>query len=278
MNADTTSENKVLSSTSDLKELLGDSVTNIKTKLADLSAIELMMLVYFEKDREGGARSTLLEHLDQELDQRAEADGAERQAAIQDMLDTAANKHSSEIDDLKKDFAEQLKNKDEAIIRAEESEKKAEQDRVTLKAERDKALGDLKAQMKSEKTIEKPQSELPEAFIAKVRDGDFTEAKKVVFIDVNKLSIVELPALSFRDSNFIDRPNRRSLMQPIEFDGRSPSLEIAGAALVDDEGVTVSICTFRVPISVGSGRKAILPKGTLAFPAPEVKNPVPASK
>lgn len=177
----------------------------------------------------------------------APADGSAiyTQANVDSMLAAQDERHKAEIDALHADYAARAAQSSESPFAGagmantfERGEDAMQADLATLRADRGELILSI--------------------------DGVF-----VVLVDDEGRAMKDLPPLEMAASMFKRSAGSLTLDKKIELPAALPAAEIAGAVLVedDDDGVDGAIAraTLVQPFSVGGGRVAELPAGTLAF-------------
>lgn len=221
------------------EEHLAGSIDENSAKLGERSHDELGQLHDFESKNQ--KRAGMLSAIDGERKARGEAaDLAFTAASDAAQRAGRALANPDEVDALREQLAQAEKERDAAVAKADKAGK-------ARKAPATRA--------------EKPR-------VLKATDpGDFDGATTVAFANSQGATRPEIADLEFGADDFAARRDAKVLTERVDFDGTEPLTEIAAAYLLDAKGKVAGVAQFKQPVTVGGGRKGVLPAGTLMFKA-----------
>ena len=260
-----------------IKKMLDGNVDAITVKLADLSVDQLGALKTAEN--EGGKRSTLLAAIDKQIEAagaaKADEDAGEREgavsanpAALRDPIDTdwlgrlcegledrGLRPQGGENDDRDPvEVALATIDERQRLLDARDAEHRDQVSKLEAKAN---AKPSGAAKTKAGKVLSIDGKAAP------FKLGELTGAK-ILFVDDEDRTIPAINPLEFSRSAFNPTGNRAVLARDVDFQADMPAAQVMGAFLMAGDK-PVAKATLVQPFSVGGGRRARMPKGTLSF-------------
>lgn len=240
MNDQTTEGAGKAPATVDLGELLALDVDTIKTRFGDMSDVDLATLRALDARGEK-PRSTLDKAIAAEQAQRSDEEGARRQQMIDDAVAEAGKAQADRVAALEAEIAAVTK-------------------------ERDAALEKLDKATNGPKPPRQRKADRPRA-LKLAGKADLGEATTVAFAGDRDMTNPALPDLEFGEGDFVTRGVGKVLTRRVEFDEKGPASTISAAFLLDEDGKAVGVSRLKEPVTVGAGRKALLPARSLLFRA-----------